>query len=628
MCLLIFGLVLLVYAPALNGGQLWDDDGHLTRPELRSLAGLGRIWFEPGATQQYYPLLHSAFWLQQWLWGDATFGYHLVNILGHAAAACLAGLTLQRLRVRGAWLAAVLFALHPVCVESVAWISEQKNTLSAVLYFCAALAYLRFDADRRGKTYAVATVFFVLALATKTVTASLPAALLVIFWWKRGRVDAKRDVRPLLPWFALGLASGLVTVWVERTMIGAHGGDFVLGPAQRCLLAGRAVWFYLGKLLWPVDLAFVYPRWVIDASSVWQYLFPLGVIVSLAGLLWGARQRRGPLAGALFFIGTLFPALGFVDVYPFIFSFVADHFQYLASLGVFALIAAGGAAALPRWPRATRASLAAVLAALGVLTWRQAQVYRTPLTLYEATLRLNPTAWMAHTNLAGLLLQSGRAEEALPHLEAALKINPNLPEAENNFGSALRRLGRTSEALAHFERAVRLRPGYLEALNNLGLALTDLGRLDEAIAQFEAALRVRPDYSPAHSNLGLALQRGHRLEEAIAQFAQAVHFRPDYATAESNWAACLTNAGRFAEAVPHFERAMQLEPRQPVHSFIYGQALATTGHTEEAIVRYRHALELNPDFADAHYHLALALHQLGREEEAQEHLQAVRRLGH
>ncbi len=626
-CALIFALTFAIYAPALNGSLLWDDAAHVTKSELQSLGGLGRIWFDPGATQQYYPLLHSAFWLEHRLWGDAVTGYHLVNILLHATAACLAGVTLRRIGVRGAWLAALLFALHPVGVESVAWIAEQKNTLSAVLYFCAALAYLRFDADRRGKTYALATVLFVLALATKTVTATLPAALLVVFWWQRGRLDAKRDIVPLLPWFALGIVAGLVTAWIERTMIGASGATFALDPVQRGLLAGRVIWFYLGKLLWPANLIFIYPRWSIDASAAWQYLFPLGGVAALAWLARRRRQHRGPLAAALFFIGTLFPALGFVNVYPFIFSFVADHFQYLASLGVFALVAAGAMTALTLWPRAGRAGCVVVLTVFGVLSWRQAQSYRDPIALYESTLRANPSAWLAHTNLAGLLVQSGRVEEALPHLEAALKINPDLPEAENNFGNSLRRLRRPADALPHFERALQLRPGYLEALNNAGLALLDLGRIDEAIARFEAALRLRPDYPLAHSNLGLALQRSNRIDEAIAQFAAAVHFRPDYATAESNWAAGLTVAGRFPEAVPHFERAMQLEPRQPLHPLVYGQALASAGRTDEAVTYFRRALELNPDFAEAHYQLALALRQLGRDDEAQQQLQAAQRTG-
>ncbi|MDI1318806.1 MAG: hypothetical protein PSW75_01255, partial [bacterium] len=336
-CALVFLLILVAYLPALSGGLLWDDNGHITRTDLRSWEGLFRIWSEIGATQQYYPLLHSAFWLEHHLWGDATLGYHLLNVLLHATTACLFGRLLQRLAVPGAWLAALLFALHPVCVESVAWISEQKNTLSAVFYLAAALAYLRFDdGERTPRRYVLATGLFVLALLTKSVTATLPAALLVVGWWRRGRLDWRRDVRPLLPWFVLAGASGLFTAHFESALIGAQGADFNLGVLQRCLLAGRVVWFYLGKLAWPADLIFIYPRWTIDTAVWWQWLFPLAGLALLGGLAWWSRQSRGPLAAALLFGGTLFPVLGFVNVYPFVFSFVADHFQYLASLAVFA----------------------------------------------------------------------------------------------------------------------------------------------------------------------------------------------------------------------------------------------------------------------------------------------------
>src|SRR5215467_4647730 len=187
LAVLLAGAILFAYLPALQGSFLWDDEAHVTRPDLRSLRGLGRIWFDVGATQQYYPLLHSAFWFEHRLWGDATVGYHIVTVLLHAFAVCLLLQVLRRLKVPGAALAAAIFALHPVHVESVAWIAEQKNTLSAVFYLMAMLAYLRFDEERDMPSYSLASTFFGLALLTKTVTATLPAALLVIFWWRRGR---------------------------------------------------------------------------------------------------------------------------------------------------------------------------------------------------------------------------------------------------------------------------------------------------------------------------------------------------------------------------------------------------------------------------------------------------------
>jgi hypothetical protein len=246
--LLLFAAVLIAYLPALNGGLLWDDGAHVTRPELQSFQGLWRIWSDLWATQQYYPVLHTAFWIEHRLWGDSVLGYHLANLALHAAAALLLLMILRRLAIPGAWLAALIFALHPVCVESVAWITEQKNTLSAVFYLASALVYLEFDETRRRSSYLLALGLFVLALLSKTVTATLPAAMLVVLWWRRGRLSWKHDALPLAPWFALGTVAGLFTAWVESEVIGAKGADFALTLIGRCLVAGRVIWFYLSKI--------------------------------------------------------------------------------------------------------------------------------------------------------------------------------------------------------------------------------------------------------------------------------------------------------------------------------------------------------------------------------------------
>ena len=359
-------VTLIAYYPAWHGAPLWDDDAHLTRVDLRSLTGLWRIWFDVGATQQYYPVAHSAFWLFHALWGDDTLGYHLVNIVLHATSAYLVAVILRRLAIPGAALAALIFALHPVHVESVAWITELKNTLSGVCYLGAVLTYLRFDSTRERRFYVVTLALFVLALLSKSVTASLPAALLVVFWWQRGRIRWQEDVRPLLPLFGLGLASGLFTAWVERSQIGADGPQFQFSLIERTLIAGRAVWFYLGKLVWPDPLIFSYSRWHVSQAVWWQYLFPIA-LAALFGGLWLIRNRtRAPLAAMLFFAGTLFPALGFVNVYPFIYSFVADHFQYLASLGVITLFAAGVTTFVARRVARPDTALAAVALVIGL----------------------------------------------------------------------------------------------------------------------------------------------------------------------------------------------------------------------------------------------------------------------
>ena len=631
MCALIFGATLFVYFPVFQGGFIWDDAGHVTRTDLQSLQGLGRIWCEIGATQQYYPFLHTAFWAEHLLWGDWAPGYHVLNILLHATAACLLGLTLRRLFAGDrrspeiAWLAALLFALHPVCVESVAWISEQKNTLSAVLYFSAALAYLRFDEERRGRPYALATGLFVLAFLTKTVTATLPAALLVVFWWKRGGLSWRRDVVPLAPWFALAGAGGWLTAWFERTRIGAEGAGFELTLVQRSLLAGRVIWFYLGKLVWPADLMFIYPRWTVDPAQAWQWLFPLAVLALLVGL-W-LRRRRGAVAGLLIFVGTLFPALGFINVFPFIFSFVADHFQYLACASILAMASAGLGAVLTRFsPGLSRTISVLLLTVLGALTWAQTGMYRDAFALYEATLARNPSCWLAHNNLAMLLTNAGRTPEAIPHLEQALRLRPGFPEAENNLGDDLRQLGRPQEAIPHLACALKLQPNYAEAHNNLGAAFMMTGQSAEGMAEFKEALRLKPGYAVARFNLGLARANAGQPDQAIGDFSEAVRLKPDFGQAELNWGIGLTLAGRFPEARTHFERALQLEPDSPAVHYGYGRALAGAGRLNEAIAHYEQALQLAPDFAEAHLDLALALRQAGRLSEADAHYQEATRL--
>ncbi|SRR5579884_1514964 len=441
-------------------------------PDLRSLHGLWRIWFDLGATQQYYPLLHSAFWLEHRLWGDAVLGYHLLNVLLHVMAACLVVLIVKRLGLPGAWLAAYIFALHPVCVEAVAWISEQQTTLSALFYLAAALAYLRFDETRRRSHYFRSLALFVLALLSKTVTATLPAALLVVLWWRKGRLSWKHHALPLLPWFAAGATAGLFTAWVERRYIHAEGADFFLTMGERFLLAGRVIWFYLAKVLWPANLIFTYPRWKVDPAAGAQYLFPVGVVGLAAGLMLLARRRhRGPLAGFLLFAGTLFPALGFFNVYPFIYSYVADHFQYLATLGILVPLACGLAMARERIPAArplVPSVAGVVLAMLFVLTWRQSGMYRNAETLYRETLRRNPESWMAHNNLGVILAgKPSRLPDAIAEFEASLRLKPDNRQAQNNLADALLTIGRIPEAIPHLQAALALNPTLEETHYNL-----------------------------------------------------------------------------------------------------------------------------------------------------------------
>ena len=634
---LLFLATLLAYAPSLRGGLVWDDVGHVTRPALQSPHGLWRIWFELGATQQYYPLLHSAFWVEHRLWGDAILGYHLTNVALHAAAACLVVAILRRLSIPGSWLAGFIFALHPVCVESVAWISEQKTTLSTVLYLASALTYLHFDQKRGKPLYLAASGLFALALLSKTVTATLPLALLVVFWWLRGRLGWKRDAWPLLPWIGVGAAAGLFTAWVERTFIGATGPDFALPPAGRLLVAGRAIWYDMAHVAWPANLMFTYPRWRVDPAAAWQYLFPLGAL-ALAAALWRvARHHRGPLAGFLYFAGTLFPTLGFLNAYPFVYSYVADHFQYLADLGLIAPAAAGLTIAARRIPvRAKQAAPAlagVLLLGLGVLTWGQSRMYRDEETLWRTTLERNPESWMAHNNLGILVWKrpDGNAQ-AMDHFEAALRIKPDYAPTHINLGTALAKLpGRSREAIAEFRSAVALMPNDAEAHLGLGSMLAHIpGQEREAMREYRTALRLKPEYAEAHISLGADLAEiPGQLRNAIAEYQEALRIDPNSADAYFNLGnALLKLPERLPDAIAAYRAAIRIQPdRANAHLNLAGALTRMPGRGEDAAAECRIALRINPDYAEAHYSLGTLLSDIpGRSREAIDEYRAALRI--
>jgi tetratricopeptide (TPR) repeat protein len=592
---LILLLTLVIYTPSLNGTRLWDDDGHITRPELQSVNGLYRIWTELTATQQYYPLLHSAFWLEHKLWGDSVLGYHLVNLFWHMCAVSLFYLVLTRLKIPGALFAAAIFAVHPVMVESVAWISEQKNTLSAVFYLSAMLVYLGFDDSRLRSRYFLALGLFVLGLLTKTVTATLPAALLVIFWWQRGKLSWKRDVWPLMPFFVLGALSGTFTAWIERTLIGAEGAGFEMTFVERFLLAGRVIWFYLGKLFWPANLMFVYPRWKIDASEAWQWSFSIGVLGVTVGLLLSRKRWRGPLAGWLLFVGTLFPVLGFLNVFPFIFSFVADHFQYLASLGMITVVAAGTAQGISRLKTAGRIAASCfcviVVVTLAMLSVRQSKMYSDVFMLYRTTLARNSECWLAYNNLGELLAKTNR-EEGMTYYQAALRIRPEYPEALNNVGYELTQSGRYQEAIEYLEHAVRANPRFSKSRNNLGIALFYLGRVPEATEQFRLAVEINPKDAEAQSSYGNVLSRAGEIDDAIAHYKEAVRLRPSFVEIHRRLGELLGQRGQLQEAIEHYQAALQ---HQPDFVDIYtdlAAAFASTSQSQEAIATAQKGIEI------------------------------------
>ena len=525
--LLLLALTVCAYLPATRGGFIWDDDRYVSEnPALTHPAGLRAIWLRPGATDQYYPLVFTTFWVEHRIWGTNPAGYHWVNVILHGLNAGLLWILLTRLGVPCPWLAAAVFAVHPVHVESVAWISERKNVLSGFFYLLAFLAYLRFsplEATGREEPpagsglgwYAIAFVAFVAALLSKTVTCSLPAVIVLVTWWKRGW-PTRREWAALVPMFVVGLALALHTAQMEKQHVGASGPDWAFTPVERCLIAGRALWFYAAKLVWPTPLVFVYPRWEIDAREAWQYLYPLGWAALLAVLGWAALSPplplpgrpaalrglgRGPLVAVLVFSGTLVPALGFFNVYPMLFSFVADHFQYLASIPLICLGAAACAGLARRLPLPTgRVAAAMLIATLGLLAWRQGHAYADLETLWRDTIAKNPTAWMAHYNLGRLLLDGGRDAEALGCFERTVATNPRHALGYNNWGHLLKREAEAAEG----ERAARL---YELAAEKTALAIEHDRTRDPRIIRNLAEIHMaRGDYSAAVAAYERALE--------------------------------------------------------------------------------------------------------------------------
>jgi len=639
--LAVFIAVAVAYTPAMQGGFVWDDDSYVSEnTTLRTFDGLRRIWFELGAVPQYYPLVHTTYWVEYHLWQLNPFGYHVVNVFLHGLGAVLLWAVLRRLSIPGAYLAAAIFALHPVHVESVAWITERKNVLSGVFYMSALLAYIRFARlDNNGRDtphpwsfYVLSLVLYTCALFSKTVTCTLPAAILLVIWWKRGHL-AWRNVFPLIPMFLIGVVMGIVTVWMETHHVGTRYIEWHLSLVDRCLVAGRVVWFYAAKLFFPYKLTFIYPRWHIDCGLWWQYLYPFAAI-SLVSSLWLLRRRvgRSPLFAVLFFCGTLGPALGFVNVYPMQFSYVADHFQYLASIGLItfcaALLTSAPAALSGRLGGGRRIAWmgtvlvtsrfivpAIILCVLGTLTWRQGYVYKDLETLWRRTLADNPSAWLARYNLANMLSKRGEQGEAVLHYREAISIQPEFYQAHHNLGVALMNRGLVDDAVAQYREALRIKPDHASAHNSLGVVLLSRGEIKEAVERFTLALRNRPDYSEAHLNLGIAMKRQGDLRRAAGHYGRALSLQPDSSQAHAGLGELLARQGRLDDAVAHIRQAVRLEPQSAQLHNDLAVLLGKQGRIDEAIEHYENSLSINPTVS-IRLNMASALKARGRLEEA------------
>ena len=603
--LFLIAATALVYLSVFSAGFVWDDYTSLTgNPLIRAADGLGRIWATTQPTD-YWPVTYSTLWAEWRLWGLHAAGYHADGLILHGIEALLLWSILRRLRVPGAYLAALLFALHPVNVESVAWIAQRKNLLAMLFSLLTVEAFLRSGlaepnaspagrAPGSGKWYSLSLAAFLLALLSKGSVAMLPLVLVGLIAWRR--TPTRADLLRLVPFLAASALGVAIDIWFQRHS--AAGVIRQAGGPERLCGAGLALWFYLGKALLPLRLSFVYPQWTIDPARAATWL-PLLAGASLTLLLlWLATGPNRPawarpVAAAWLYFGLmLVPVMGFADVYFMKYSLVADHYQHLAIIGLLAL----GAAGWSHW-RSDRAAVVAAglaVATLGALTARQARLYHDSDRLFAATIALNPGCWMAHNNLGIDAYAAGDYATAAAHFRATLQYNPRYGEAANNLGNALTQLGREAEALAYFQEAVRLNPELGKAHTNLGNALIRRHQSVPAMAEYEAALRLDPRDAEARNNLATELLDAGRTDEAIRQFQTALRFEPGKAFRHYNLALALAQAGRSADAMAEYEATLRLAPDLAQAHNNLGLLLEAAGRRREALAQFEAAVRLAP----------------------------------
>ena len=622
----------VAYWPALTGQFVWDDDILLTNNALvKASDGLYRMWFTTEAVD-YWPLTGTTFWLEWRLWGMSPFGYHVTNLLLHLASAGLLWAALRRLSIPGAGIAACLFALHPVNVESVAWVVQRKNVLSLFFFLLSALWFLIHDEDssgRVGRWYWLSLAAFVLAMLSKGSVAVLPAALLLVAWWRRGTVTLP-DIVLSLPFFAIAAGFTVLNVWLQTRNVAEVIRDVTI--VERMLGAAAVVWFYLSKAVLPIGLVFVYRQWDIDAGDL-RWWLPLAAALLVTAVLIYYRRRpvvRGLLFAWLYFIAALVPVMGLVDVYFMRYSLVADHYQYVAILGV-----VGAAGALPgrlAMRRTATIGAAVVMAVLAALTWRESNMYRDVDTLYRVTIARNPDAWLAHQNLGvELAKRPGHLDEAIESFKAVLRIYPGSIEAHRNLALAYWRTpGRTDDAIREYEEALRLNPN--RAVDHLSLARLLLDRPDrqsDALRHAEMAVRLDPTSWEALETLGGLLLSIDRTTEATAAYRAAIERNPEAITSHLNLGGLLAaQPNGLAEAIGHFETVIRLKPDHAVAHYNLGSALMEDpSRSAEAARHLEEAIRLRPDYVEARFNLAVVLGEMpGRIPEAIEQVHEVLRV--
>jgi protein O-mannosyl-transferase len=561
--------VVVVYLPTLRGDFVWDDFLLITgNPLLQNFSGLLEIW-SGGRTADYFPLTNTVFWIEHYLFGVNATGYHAVNILLQIANALLVWRLLKRLNIPGAWLAGLIFGIHPVHVASVAWISELKNLLAMFFALLSILCFLELDETRlrnSATVYAASLVFFALALLSKTQVVFLPFVLLLCAWWRDKKTagtktspDLRRDLIRTFPFFLVAIVFGLVTMWFQNRGIGEE--EIVIGSLPRRFAnAAMAIWWYTAHLFAPVRLMAIYPNWRFDSPRVLEWL-PLIALIGVLASLWHWRNRgtRGAFFAVACFVVALLPVLGLVRMaYVRSGTLVADHLQYFADVPLLALFCAGVAYAWNQRQRTAKIATATIVTllvgAMGTYAFGRTEVYRNEETLWPDNLSKNPDAWQAHIMMAQRRFKQERYAEAAYHAGRAAELKPELADIHNQLGLAYCRLERFEEGIAEYRKALQLKEAKPATAKNAGVA--------KIRANLANALAITANHlSESAPTIPEEAMRGY--DEAVRQYEEALELDPQQPAIHRNLGMLLAQLGRYDEAIPHLRATLQMVPNEP-----------------------------------------------------------------
>ena len=526
-------ICVLVYLPAMQGGFIWDDDTTLTENPVLKEYGLYRCWFTI-EQPNYWPITWMTYRLEYELWGLNPTGYHITNILIHTACALLIWRILILLKISMAWLAALIFAVHPVNVESVAWIAQRKTLLAMLFFLITILLYLKFEGSNDFLFYWLSAATFALAMLSKGSVVGLPIVLLLLAWRQKGTIT-RNDLLRSLPFFTISAVMSGVELWfqVYRSIgpVAIRGDNFFARTAG----AGMAVWFYIYKAILPINLVFIYPRWKIDPTNLIVYV-PLIALIGAFLLFWRYRQSWGKqlLFALSYYVVMLLPILGFFNIFFMRYSLVADHYQYAAIISIIVLAVSGGRLITYQFGRAGKIAAVIIVAVFGVITWQQCYIYKDEEISWNSTLRKNPNCGLALNNLGFLLQRQGRLDEAIDRFEQLLRIEPNDIDAQTNLGNTLAQQGKFDEAIKHYQKVTELEPDNADIYYNLGNTFRAQGKTDMAIEAYNRAVMLDSDYLEAHYNAALILQSQGRFDEAIRHWREVLRIMPGNMGAHNN----------------------------------------------------------------------------------------------